>query len=302
MKFPPLLHAPFVLLVLSSCGEDGSAALERERERVELNHRLELAAYRLEQSRGVEEADREFRHLRTALAGTATKLDESRRLRARLEAEVAALDKDLDEYRTRVVGDFRRQWIGRTLDEIDTASGRTFKDVTIVSISDIGLTIRHRDGSARLGYADLTEEQRKNFALEPDAARLAEAREQEGLLAYERELDRQIAAQREIERRREAASPPPAVASNPRRTSSASAGDIALFASASPLSQPARPLGDGRRSYRVRNRSSSFYYFAPSCRTYSSGNVLNPRLPVRNSYVAPSCGSSRYTWLNPPTP
>ncbi len=183
------------MALLPGCGQrdEGLGWWEMEQERIRLSHRLELQRYRLEKAdtrpdpARVDAAKAKEAEARDA----AEKLQEAK---ARLVLEVAELKEDIDYLGMVGVQTRRERAMGQSMVEFEAAGGRIYHDATILSIGDAGIALRHRDGSARLKFSDLTTEQQEWFGLEPDAAMAAEKSERERATAYERWINAQMVA------------------------------------------------------------------------------------------------------------
>jgi len=158
----------------------------RESERIELSKKVELYQLRLE-NRG--EAHPEvFEQLRY----TTSKLSNLREKHARLIEEIEAGEQAFASYRQQTIAALRERSTGLVFESFQTGSGRTFKDVKVVSVSDAGVTIRHDYGSARLSYKDLTPRQRAEFGVEEVTALAAERTERERAEAYESWIEEEM--------------------------------------------------------------------------------------------------------------
>jgi hypothetical protein len=87
--------------------------------------------------------------------------DQEVRIRA-LQRHVSSLLEEIDEqqrrfsaYKISFVSNTRNAAIGKSLGVLRIRNGRTYQNAVIVVVSDIGLEIRHSDGSARIKASDL---------------------------------------------------------------------------------------------------------------------------------------------------
>lgn len=94
--------------------------------------------------------------------------------------------------------DRRAEAMGKRLDEFKTMAGRLYRDVRITKISDGGISFRHADGAAWLGYDDLSPEQRRYFGITAEDAAAVYAREMRAREAYERKVEEREKARREL--------------------------------------------------------------------------------------------------------
>lgn len=82
----------------------------------------------------------------------------------------------------------RAEEIGKTHKVYETGDGRVYRDVTVTSITDAGISIRHAEGTARLGFERLSAEQREQFGITREGAAALLARERNARAAYEAHL------------------------------------------------------------------------------------------------------------------
>jgi uncharacterized protein YqiB (DUF1249 family) len=267
--------------------KDDAAWWERESERIRLAGQLELAEFRQVRAAGAAASVAELAREREARSERAVALEAALALRADLAMRVAALEAELAHFQAVSVEQRRQRMVGMSYPELVVATGRVYQDVSVAAVSDAGVVIRHRDGSARLGYTALTEEQREWFAMSHEAARAAEEREREMALAYESALDRQLASiEREQRQRSVELSDRERRESDARRASAAMSASATTARAGSALSQPARALGSGTPSryrlyrdsiYRDRARYGTYYFVCPSRQVspVSGASLLN---------------------------
>ena len=276
--------------------KDDAAWWERECERIRLAGQLELAEFRQVRAAGAAASSAELAREREARAERAAALEAALALRADLATRVAALEAELANYQAASVEQRRQRMVGMSYPELVVATGRVYQDVSVAAVSDAGVVIRHRDGSARLGYTALTEEQREWFAISHEAARAAEKRERETALAYESALDRQLASiEREQRQRAVELSDRERRESDARRASAAMSASATTARAGSALSQPARAFGSGTPSryrlyrdsiYRDRARYGTYYYVYP-CRQVSPAANVSRLNDLPNSFPNP---------------
>jgi hypothetical protein len=163
-----------------------------EQERITLNHQVELMRYRLERSNVL--GSGEYGGLSVLTQANTSLLKSLYQQRRALSTEVASLEKTWPGFRKSTIQAQRGRVIGMTFKALHLSSGRTFQDVSVAAITDGGVTIRHVDGSARLRFVDLDSEQQVYFGLEADLALKAVEEESKSAIAYEREIDTQMAA------------------------------------------------------------------------------------------------------------
>lgn len=262
-----LLVVPCALwLVLPGCRETTRASmdpewLKLEADRVKLVHEVKLAELRLSK---VENRDGER-------AGLSRRLDQEVERHALLvekaallEQEVAELDERFSHERAEILQGLRSAAVGRSFDRLAGARGRSFENVVITRVTDVGIEFRHATGSARLAAADLTSAQQGLFGIDPGIAGEALAEETAIARAYENWVDERVAVAKAEEKEAESARQA-AEAARPRpQTVTASV--------AAPAATRLRdePRDVGRRtiwypSYRSRSRYTYYPYYRSSC-------------------------------------
>lgn len=141
-------------------------------------------------------------------------------------------------------------------------------------IDDLGVTLQHAHGSARLRFDDLAPGEQAFFGLDPEFAAVALAEERENLVAYDRRLNLEMQAIRQDEK---AALAERKAEENrsASRLAIAQASARAASVSSSPLSSSFGRLGQtSRRSY-----STYYSYRRPTTRyrsVYSYGSCRRP--------------------------
>ena len=280
MKTTPLRAFAFSLAgatALLSVGcdnpENKAAWWQGEQQRIELSQNLALKTLRIEKAANSGLA--EFEKVQAAAADTNARLVALRDKAASLHQEVADLESDLPAFRETVLRDLRLKAVGEKFAAIQTPTGKSYKDVSVVSVSDIGVAIRHADGSARLAFDDLSADQRAHFGIDTERAMAARKQEERAVASYERWLDTRLASMA-AEKRQETVLASAKASEARAERALATARQLASSANR-PLSQPSRGFG----------RSSSYYSYRPY-RRYYSGGYYN----YRTYYVAP-CYSNR---------
>ena len=254
------IASAMLALLLSGCekSDNQSRWWQGEQERVELGHDLALKEYRLQQS-GYENMA-ELEKLRISNDGAKGELRDLRQVQAGLILEVELTLRKLEAFRGEVIGNQRKTAMGKKFNRLDVADGRNFRDVTVASIDDAGVTIRHADGSARLRYAGLDDGQRVIFGLEESsslAARQVEARES---LAYERLIDSRMAVIQDKQSRDSATA---------KREEHYAQWKRSLIAASTSSSDYVRPLAQPAKA--VSSRYSNYGNFS-----YYSGHATRP--------------------------
>jgi hypothetical protein len=251
-------------LMLANCQRRGADAhyWEGKRQIAELSQRLELLRY-------------QFEHHSTADTqamvrnGTANPHPHAPQ-RERLAREKSQLMADIDDIQQRILDmrnsdrrDRRMRSVGQKHDALVLADGRQFSQVTITGVDDVGVSIRHRDGTARLSYWDLSPELQDRYGLEETSALAAIDREERGRKLYESH----VAA--EMKTRADRAETAVQTASRkPGWQATGSMGTPVAYSRRSPLSQTSSlssyRIGSSRSlgysgSYRPRYRSVIYY-------------------------------------------
>lgn len=183
------------LLGLPGCREKSAARLDPEwlrleAERVKLAHQVELLNLRLSK---VVNHDAE-------LAERSAGLDEDVARRARLKDQaemlkdqVAERTAEVEREHNEMLHALRTESVGRSFDRLAGARGRTFEEVVITRVTDVGIEFRHATGSARLAAAELTSTQQGMFGIDPGIAGEALQEENDTALAYGTWVDERVA-------------------------------------------------------------------------------------------------------------
>lgn len=281
-------------LLAVGCGRNQELAgwWQGEQQRIELSQQLELKKYRFEQAHS-----RDFKQLeklRHSTTEAAASLKSLRQQRLALGDQIESLEGQWAGFREATIRDQRQSAMRKTFATFTSASGRTFVEVSVVSIDDSGVTIRHVDGSARLRFADLTSEQRVFFGLEADLALAAEEKETRDAADYERWVEARMVVIDE-KKLKDAESARREDLEN-RRLRSQAAAQLAANSSVRPLARPATSVGNRSWSYssaysnyRVRRSAYRYVYYnntpAYGCQPFSA-NIYPGR--VTTPYVCPS--------------
>lgn len=273
---PSLLRysALAVALLAAGCGKrDGNAAWwQGEQQRMELSHQVALKQFRLQRLESVDFA--ELVKLRASNLEKAVSLKSLKQQRSALRDESDDMQRSLAEFRETFLREHRNRAIGSSFPELTTVTGRMFRDVTVASIDDAGVAIRHTDGTARLKYQDLDSKQQLFFGLEAELAVAAVDRESRDRAAYDRWMDDQMAVVLEKNER---------LAENTARDERLASENRQRLASqitaakVNPLAKPATSFGSGSSRY-----ASSFgsYYRRSNYRyVYYTPNYCAPTFP-----------------------
>jgi mRNA-degrading endonuclease YafQ of YafQ-DinJ toxin-antitoxin module len=267
--------------------QDQAGWWQGEQQRIELSQQLQLKKFRYEKAYSHD--FKQLEKLRHSTTEAAASLKSLHRQRAALTEQTQSLEGQWASFREATIRDQRQSAMRKTFANLTSASGRTFVDVSVVSIDDSGVTIRHVDGSARLRFADLTSEQRVFFGLEADLALAAEQQESREAAEYERwvearmvVIDEKKLKDAESARREDL---------EIRRQRSQAAAQLAANSSVRPLARPATNVGSRSWSYssnysnyRVRRPTYRYVYYnntptygwQPSSANICSGRVTTP--------------------------
>lgn len=255
-----------------------------EPERIELRHKLELLEFRYS-SKDQSDKLAELRQLEASADGHRKTIAALRSERDGLLAELKGSDQRIKEAVAVLRSQAQKRALNQCFAAIETRQGRIFKDVKVMNVSDLGVQIHHRDGTARLGYDDLTDTQRAIFAIEADASLAAREKERQHLqasaaLIAKAEKREAIHTSRPSETQERFAS----TVSTEFPRSSAASNFAPTTASTSTLSKPPTTFGSG-----------SIYRYRPSRYTYSDRPTVYRYYTPSYQQVprySPSCSSS----------
>ncbi len=263
---------------------------ENERHQADLQNQIRIVSLRLERR----EQEGEAGKLAEATANLELRIGRFDKLMGEYEAlsqEVEEMEGAFLAFREKRLRELRDRATGREWAEFVSVSGRVLKNVKVIAVDDGGVTLRHEDGSARMRYDDLTEEQRFLFGLEEGAAIAAMKEEYRRAHDYEQWVrkGKEQAEIAELVQREEAAmmrysaasrasfprakrfravTPPPVTASN---------GNSPLKMRS--LSDPPQKVNQNPR-FRVRGAPRYTYY-------YGSSGYAGPGVPLKIPPVAP---------------
>lgn len=303
-----LCPALAVAMLTTGCGKrDGNVAWwQGEQERIELTHRLALDEFRLEHHGGYPLEDLEVLQQSNQALTRSVRSLKLRKLA--LAEEIESMEGEFAGFRDAILRNARYRLIGTKMDELASLSGKVYKEVTVASIDDAGVTIRHADGSARLRCGDLDASQRLRFGLDAELALAAVEKESRDALAYARWLDDRLEVlhDQQVESAEQAREKDLAL----RRQRSMLAARDRNEASMRPLAQPATSFGTGGSrfysSYRSYRPTRRYVYYTPSCTPYCSPNPVQTRSSWTTSSVRrpipPSPVSNRTSFANTTLP
>jgi len=206
--------------------------------------------------------------------------------RLALQAELEEMQSQWTDFRRSTIREQRQRAMGKTFEVLQSSSGRTFNDVRVSVIDDGGVTIRHADGSARLGFEDLDARQRAFFGLEADLSLAAAEKESRDAAAYERWVEAGL-AQNEAKSQR-ASEIAMREAADARRKQTALLGRQLAAANERPLAQVATSVGN--RSWSSSRYSSSYQTYRPTYRYVYYYNV--PAYSAASRFPTNVCGPS----------
>jgi hypothetical protein len=266
-----LLVVPcFVLLALPGCREGSEARMDPEwlnleAERVKLAHQVELLELRLSKV-----ANRDDERV-----GLSARLDQEAERHAlllekagMLKDEMAELTVRMDRERSEWLQALRSDAVGRSFERLAGTGGRTFEEVVITRVTDVGIEFRHATGSARLAASELSSAQQGQFGLDPGMAGEALQEEKAIARAYESWVDERVAVAKAEDRAAESER----LAAEAARPRSKPQPVVASLASANTRLRD-EPRNVGRERYTTwypysYSRSRYNYYYRANCATY----------------------------------
>lgn len=125
-------------------------------------------------------------------AGTA-KLAELQAVIVKTNTEIDQIAKAHLEYKNQYRSLVRSKAVGETFPEIQTTSGKTYKQVEIREVTEIGINIRHLDGMGRIAYEEFNAELQERFQYDPKEKAEALAKEQAAQRAFEAAMAEPVA-------------------------------------------------------------------------------------------------------------
>ncbi len=278
------MAASLAALLTAGCGDqEGKIAWWRgEQERIELSHQLALNQLRLERLGGGEVSNLE--ELTSANRTIASAIESLKTQKLELSDQVESLQGGFEGFRKSILNAQRQKLIGKSFEKFESLSGRSYEMVTIATIDDAGVTLRHSVGSARLGYEDLGPDQCRHFGIDVDLARTAVEQEKMEAVAYDQWIEGRLAkAQDKKDQYSELAM---AEESKARQQRAISASRDQLLASLRPLAQPATRVSSG---YSYRSSYSSYRNYRPTYRyvyytpSYYQANFAQACKPVTSN-------------------
>ena len=289
---PPRLFAVSLALVVSvaSCKKNTQAQSDPtwwslEAERVELAGKVKVLELKLSK---VEGRGENYTEVKAERDETFMRRDTLEERVVSLRSEVSELAENFSADRKTWIQMARNESIGRTFETFSGLRGKTYRDVEVTAVTDIGVEFKHASGRARLAAAELTFSQQAEFGLDLDDASDALRNEKAVAKAYHNWVDKRVAV---VEARAE----------EREQEKIALASAAARAAARRKVSSSAVTMNDSGRN-RLRNRPRSFgrrdsnysvWYpsYSYGRRSYYSASGCYSRSPVQSN-------SSRYSPRN----
>lgn len=265
---------------------------EAELTQLELQQKLELARYRLELAKPIQQVFDECKEWEARLDSGAAQLAKLRLQRQTLQHQVAEGNERLTNLQRDAIQARRALMAGRNQEFLALDDGRTFEQASVVSIDDAGVSIRHRHGSIRLGIDSLSEREREVYGIERGSAIAAVERERQQAAAYGKWIDLELARLAELDRASKAAL---ASHANTAIRSAALGNNRTATPRISPLAQAARPVGSGTSYWRRYHRAPRDWYY-PSYRQVVVCHRPAVMVPMSCSSSTRFASVSRPTW------
>lgn len=287
---------PSLLLVACENNQKQALMSDMEQQKIELTHQVELQKYRFAKSDTGEIT--ELNRVRTQINQGTGVLSEIKLRKSVAQEQVATLQTQFAKLREQTIADRRHAAYGQTYDTLRLASGREFEKVSVISIDDTGVAIRHAVGTARLRYSDLDQSQRVKFGIEADSAIIALEKEAQAASIYDKAISTQIAAIQEKQAIASRLKISAELAENQEKSrfKTFAMNDVSASIIAKPraLAEPAVPVGRRTRhtygsSYdRYRNITSYVHYYnvVPTYTNVQPLFGVNPRYGP-GEYVTP---------------
>lgn len=148
----------------------------------------------IENSKKNSEAGKKADVLNAEVTATKEKISVLEEQMSKTIADSVTLEKEFLDYRAGYRAQVREDAVGEKFPELKTVSGSVYEEVEIREVTEVGISIRHRDGSKRITYEELTEEWQHRFQFDPKEKAEALAREQAEREMYERSVAGNIGA------------------------------------------------------------------------------------------------------------
>ncbi len=142
----------------------------------------------LKNSKAAAAAGKKADSLNAEVVATKAKISALEEEMSKTIADTVTLEKEFLDYRTGYRTQVREDAVGEKFPELKTVSGSVYQGVEIREVTEVGISIRHQDGSKRITYEELTEEWQLRFQFDPKEKAEALAREQAEREMYERSV------------------------------------------------------------------------------------------------------------------
>lgn len=198
-RIPQIIALQCVVLSCSAEEED-AVYWDRRCEIIQISQKIELGRYRLSQL-APSIPDEPLADLPSLEA----RRNSLQLKKNQLRDAVGKLRECWDEFRRETLATTRAELIGKEYENFRTEGGRDYKNAVITEICDLGVTLRHAHGSARVLLHDLSAEEQAFFGLDPDFATAAQSQERQKLTSYERWFDEEMMVIQEKQKNKEEA-------------------------------------------------------------------------------------------------
>lgn len=253
----------FTLLQCKSGSQVEMQIMMEETECIALAQKLRLFEMRAQQSGP---AEREVEAMMDFAERSSKNIADLRATRNTLHANIHALENEFVALKKEVIAYKRSSATGRKMAVFDTAS-RSYSNITIQSVTEAGVEIKHSSGTARITPMQLNDAQLDEFGLSVETARDALAAEAKFQQDYITNVDRVVAKQQADERSR----------ADSEQASRLAAQTIAAYRA--PATQSALQQTPQTKVYRVRSSPRNFfYYYNPG---YNYGSCRHTYKPER---------------------
>lgn len=169
-------------------GEQNSVAVvvRKQAEEIEaIQHQIQMNISNAEDAAKVVAGNKKVDELIQKNAADEAKLTELRETAAKAKDSIVATTREYNDYVTEYRNHVRRKAVGESVPELKLASGESYTDVEIRSVSEIGVEVRHSGGQSRIAFEKLSPEWQERFQFDPEEKAKALAREQEAQKLYE---------------------------------------------------------------------------------------------------------------------
>jgi len=266
------------LVALPACKRNADARMDPdwwklEADRVELVQEIKLQKMRV----GEETAGKDYSTLTAKVAKDETLLGELKATAEAIRTDISGLAAAAQKQREAWVSDTRAGAIGRNFESLAGASGRTYQDVVVTKISDVGIEFRHSTGSARLSATELSPALHDVFALDSGDALAAIEKERSAARAYEAWIDHRMVA---VDAERKETQRIAAERESDKALAAAQARSDARSASFASNDSKRSRLHDEPRAFSSNRGNTTWYpnYYSGSRSYYYPSSYCSPRL------------------------